>query len=715
MSLREKLSTISKTIEEKKLNQKKEEQESKLSPIREKIKSLEELRVSLEMIKNSLSGEDIKKTLTQKTTDKESVGLGMKEYAASTDQNLKNKKNKIEEILSENTEAMESLGISKTDDLISHPDFSSDEEVVALKKGREQKDSLLVSDESLKQRLAALGLEINEVDGSYDSVRKVVDVKLDQLDQEIATEKIKTPEGRQEVIEKLASQIGKDSHSMIFEKKGGSAELEFNRNAYSGPKLIASGEKVTLINWSQSNLIPSTFNKIKEEHEDELSEEALVFFYQKKVESLVKNYEKTHENDQGLKEKLDNNLKEKASTLQAIKEFIKQRDKLSATLEKKSTDLSQKGIKFNSVSISGYGGKYKDLLLLDASQDAEKILQEVEADDFPPRYDLVKMQELVLSRTKAIEEFTAQVENMKTEEDVEALTYGQKSPVGNLHGNQLKQNTKYVNFDFKITDAGREYYDNLQELEKNHKYCSEVLKILDQRIKDNEIVIEKFSEKITLAVKANLIEQRYRQQATEFNFDQEINRFEQNNKRIESNKQLALEEIKKIGTDKINIQETLNKLGLSDKEVVIEGVNGRIPAVLEKQAAENTAAKEKKEELNVLENKIAKHLAAKPKIFGKDTWQSELDKLNENRKSLEAGVEQALVQAKSYFQDGYFSLSIDSRGNIAWSLDKIKFQGSVDDVFKNIEKLITEKYIDKKVPESIQRMYTEYQQLTQKI
>lgn len=199
MSLEKKLSKISLELKEKKAQEEKELLEEKLRPIRAKIKDFEVEKHQLEVILNSL-----KLKLGQKVDEKSvAEGIGMKEYSVNTENKFKKEEGRIDRIIKDNKEALKTLGLESRDQLLENPDFAGDSEILDYKEAKAQKDDLLLSDEALKSRLIALGIEFNQEDFSYEIAEDLVAKKIKDIDYKLSLEKRKTPEGREELKEEL--------------------------------------------------------------------------------------------------------------------------------------------------------------------------------------------------------------------------------------------------------------------------------------------------------------------------------------------------------------------------------------------------------------------------------------------------------------------------------------------------------------------------------
>lgn len=198
MSLENKLSKLSNKVREDNENKSKKDQEERLEPIRLKIKAIEKIRFEHELILESL----------RLKTDKD-TGVGMREYSEGVKNEFKRKDTQLEELVSKHKEALEAIGVENKDQLLENPDFLEDEEIVNFKKAKEQKENLELSNESLKEKLLSLGMTFDKENFSYDLAEKILQEKIEQIKKELALEKAKTPEGKEELKQELIEYFNK--------------------------------------------------------------------------------------------------------------------------------------------------------------------------------------------------------------------------------------------------------------------------------------------------------------------------------------------------------------------------------------------------------------------------------------------------------------------------------------------------------------------------
>lgn len=292
MSLENKLSQISNQIRENKENENKKLQEEKLEPVRLKIKELEKIKFQQELILGSLklkSGKD--------------SGIGMREYSTKTENEFKKENIRLDELINKNHEALKTIGVENKDQLLENSNFSEDEEIINYKKSKEQKENLELSDSALKERLLSFGITIDQKNFSYDSAEKTLEEKIEQTSKELALEKAKTPEGKEELKEELIQYFNKKIPSFSFSKAdnsdhynkdyvlnlGGYDRIEFDEN-----RIISAD-------------IPGSFSrgeweKIEEKYPYDVIREAMNKVFEKKVGNSSYSYDLSRSDDRETKE-----------------------------------------------------------------------------------------------------------------------------------------------------------------------------------------------------------------------------------------------------------------------------------------------------------------------------------------------------------------------------------------------------------------------------
>ena len=168
-------------------------------PINDKVKTLQSEKDQLELIYGSLS------LMSRPYLN---IGKGMKEYSNDVKESYKNSAGKIESIISQKKEFLDSIGIKNIDDLVNNEDYNKEKEVVEFNEEKTKDDELKKADSKLIDRLKELGVVI-EGDFSYENIEKKAMERIKLLDNEIIEEKLKTKTGKEEVVNDLSKEISK--------------------------------------------------------------------------------------------------------------------------------------------------------------------------------------------------------------------------------------------------------------------------------------------------------------------------------------------------------------------------------------------------------------------------------------------------------------------------------------------------------------------------
>lgn len=304
MSLKEKLSNISKGIEGSKKEETEKQSQQKLEPVYSKIKEINGLKKQLEIIQGSLS----LKSGVLLNRKGEVTGAGMKEYRTGTKEKVKKESGNLDSLMGENKEALASMEIKTRDELIENPEFNEEPEVIAYKESLKQDEGLEISDASLKKRLVDLGLPVDEKNFSYELAEQKITKKIESLDHELLIEELKTPEGREAGIEKVAEEFS--SHILDFSLRPDGfnrARSHNSDNLVRGDgyhvldtrfdsqwrdvlKMDISNDNVSIkMNYLNGiKLIPEdTFNYIKKVYGEENARLALEKAYENKIKNCV--------------------------------------------------------------------------------------------------------------------------------------------------------------------------------------------------------------------------------------------------------------------------------------------------------------------------------------------------------------------------------------------------------------------------------------------
>lgn len=315
MSLKEKLTVLSQNLETEKNNKEKAEEEEFLKPTREKIKNLELSLRDLDLIKNSLEF---------KGDENQKDAIGMQDYAKNTNQNIEAKSSEINDLILENKEALKELGVENEEQLVSSPEFATDSEVIEYHKAKEQGEDLKISDTKLKERLMDLGVEFDAENFSYELAIPAIDKKIKETALELNQERIKTPEGKELVLDNLAKEFEEKTkklklNSISERNKSIDSDLEKKQPDYSYRFKIGENnfniefkdEKTKVDNWYNLRLIPDNFKDVKAAYGEEIACEALEKTYQNKINDTFSEFNnrlEKNENNSGTEDKVSETI-----------------------------------------------------------------------------------------------------------------------------------------------------------------------------------------------------------------------------------------------------------------------------------------------------------------------------------------------------------------------------------------------------------------------
>jgi len=694
MSLDKKLGSISQNLELEKKNKEKKEEEERLKPIREKVEFLSRHKQVLEIIKNSLE---------LKSDKNKGQGLGMEEYSEQTTKKVKSETAQLDQVMTRHQEALKSVGVGSREGLISHPDFAEEEEVIAYKKAVEQDEGLKMSDADLQTRLKKVGVDFNLENFSYSEANRAVTEKLQAVDQELRQEKLKTPEGREEVLEEVAKKLETATPRIEFSlfDRGRDSGITID-NDYN-PNIRLSGEKAKFSDWHRPNLIPGDFDKLITQYGEELTREGLRKAYRSKVEKAVSAFDIKNENAVSLRQQLEVNRAEVVKARQMLQEFIHRKEECQRLLTGKAEELKKKNIKFSPEHASGYGNDYNNLLELSSGRTADDLQRELWDDEkFPPEYDFKKIQERVQSRLDSLKEFAAAVNDIQSQEDADNLSRGQKSPTSSLHTNQLNLRWPETKFKFKTADG----YDSkfLNDFIHEHKTYSAAGKFLGDRVGALTRATEKISETLDLGLQTQLKEREFDKAAREAglgssqpsSFESQVNRIEKDGK----DAQKLLEEIKTL---QLTLPQT-EELSLANSYIHVPSIEAEL-----KTLAQETSQAE--QNLQDLERKVERHQAKEPKLFGKDKWQAELDSLDSQKTELKEKIRK--MKSEDYntlYRKSVIYIPTERYSHAEGILKEYKARGKAAEIFIGLEKDLAE-LIDRKVPPVLTKLYEEFRAL----
>lgn len=713
MSLAEKISNISGAIKEEKISEMESKQNEALEPVRAKIKDLEKKKFNLEMLKNSL---DYKR-------EKNDDGLGMKEYSSQVSGAKEKHAKKLEKIIVDNPEAMEKLEVKDINDLVDNEELNKEEEIVNYKESVKENEGLQLSDEQLKKRLADLGVEMGEEDFSYELASQKIDNSLEELNNELAIEQLKTPEGRNEVINNLAedfSASSKDIYNLSLEKnnqqkKGSLGEVpdyfvDINlkdKKEYQGKKVEIEilKDQAVIPGYSGLKLLPSNFQENVDKFGLDVAQEALLLTYEGKLDSsLVLDKLK---NERNLLEAVSPKKRQEVITL--FQEFDSKRQEMGNLLNRKSEELKEKNLDFDPNNPKGYKVNYSYIFSLSTDGTDNQIMRNFNeicpANSFP-EYDYEQMAAIIQERVSEIEKAIKVVENINDQEGINKfLDYddddNQESVAffaGQSHSGRVNF-SKNANFRY-----GKESEKVARDLSNRFPSYEEATKYLDAEITEKENVKEKISKTLSEALKYEYLESQLVNSA----YGKNIYELDRSVKDIETEKKDAESFLLAIADIELKIP----------KDEDLE-VSGEFITSITKQNKYKELKIELDNKLNIkhkAKDKLNEQERSEP-FFGKSKWR---DKNIESEKEI-AKLEDELKELKQKYDEAVkesgYNINVSkiySYGKANDLFKKNNKSGKSDEIFKELKEELT-KLSTQKLPEDVAHIYEELKSLSKKI
>lgn len=709
MSLKDKLENISQQINVEKEEKKKNEESERLKPIREEIKKKEKEIFDLEIIKNSL---DFK-------SDQNKKNEGMTEYAESTTNKKKKTKAELESIANANSEALEKMGVKNIDDLTSNPEFAEEEEVVAYKEADAQESDLVLSDTKLKNRLAELGIEINDDNFSYKTASEEISKRLDVLNNELMAEKFKTPEGKEEAEEMLikhfakeipkmelgtaqkdVSKIGTEVFSVSIKIGGDVKEFEiYDRAKFKkGPYI--------------EGVLPNDFAEKSKKYGVEFVAEALKKAYSANLkEAFVKTDENINEGARGALEKLKNVSPETArEAYQLAMVFEKKKGEALKIVDDKNEEFKE----LKGLPISDFGFKKISLFGLYDKQD-EKDLQRLRYPNFFPKNEsqlnYLEVKKHIEKRIETIDKYIEELRTLTVDEVKEYNSLPLTAPRGetkkyNEIGKYIHELHKDKNEKCFSDDI---YYDNQKKNVRQFGDYYSAQEYFQEKIKKSSDVEKKISEKILEIVDLETLKF-------------ELAGADYRKRDIMSDFKAKISDIERKGND---ISKVLNGMFRAkfnipdDEEMEIKGsfvyfVNRKaeVDKMIEK-------LKVKEDELKVKEEELGKKRNSEPSLFGKGKWREEVSLMEEGVANLknEVSNEKNNINRKSSLVNINYINSDDLRSNSELSrfISEYSVSGTGKEIFDDLKQKLEEMSKKEGLPDDVYEKYMKAVKLQDKI
>lgn len=718
MALKDKLGDLSQQIAVEKEAAKEAKQTEDLKPIRAHIKKLEKTKLDLEMIKNSL---DFKK-------ETPADGLGMKEYATKAKDETKKTRQQLEEIATENKEALDKLGVKDIDELANNPEFAEEEEVVAYKQAEKQEEGVQLSDAQLKKRLASFDININDENFSYETASQEISQHLEKIDSELLTEKLKTPEGREETINQLAAEFAQTTKQLEFSGMSRKVDAEkdrgFDKNKadvycqlslkdkpgqYGGDNFRVEffGDKATINDFYNLKLLPKDWQEKVDKYGEEIAAEALKKNYQQKIEGVFNDPSKLQGEAEKMRSALELiNPEKRRQALKALSAFESKRSEVLRLLQKKSEELKSQGIDLSAEYASGYGSEYQQVFEFGWKMDIKSVTSFLEQGNNKlfPTYDFDKTREIAERRINELNDAIEVITNLKTEKDVHNFSYNNKSEI--YVGNLAKKK-----FDNSFEDSARFKlpkeinYNEEQQLAQQFSSYEEAKNYLDREIAELDKMKNKIQEKLDEVVDYRITEHNLRQEYGAYASSKSV---EDMVKKIEGEKESAHQGLLAIASLQAKLP--------ANEELKVRGITVEIPSKLQATNQLNQEKEEKVKELDEKRALLEQQKKSEP-WFGKDKWRQKIQLLEQEIKELATKIAELTTKAGQESKASFQYADIQKLNSFSESkdlFDKYKAAGTSDEVFVELQKSL-QVLVDKEVPVSAKLFHEKLQELEKKL
>lgn len=623
----------------------------------------------------------------------------MKEYAIKTASEKKKTHSQLEQIASNNKEALEKIGVKNIEELVDNPEFAADEEIVAYKQAEKQEENVRLSDAQLKKRLADFDINISDENFSYETASDEIGRRLENLNNELLAEKLKTPEGREEAINSLVKEFSETTGQLknfnmsrkVYSEKN--RDLDQNETGdycqlslgNSEVRVEFFGDKAVLNDFYNLRLLPPDWAKKTDKYGQEVAQEALKQNYNQKLEEVFNSPDRLQGKAKEMRAALEViNPEKRYQAIESLSAFKTKRDEVFKLLQEKSEELKSQGINFSAEYNSDYGMKYEEIFELGHGYrgQVETVIEVIRSNDNNSLYDFDNITVVAQQRVSDLDQALKTIQNIKTKEDVSTFS---NSNLRDLHD-------KYLNCNFEkyaVPELPPGIFLEVRGLlkDKDSSYKAEVWR-LDKEIAELEEMKNKIAEKIGEAVDYKITEhdlhQKYGHNSSRQSLEDMIKRIEC--VREEANKGL------------LAIAELQTKLP-ANENLIVRGITVEAPA---KREAARKIIREiylKEEELNQKRADLNQQKELSP-WFGKGKWRQKIDLLEQEIKELTAEIAKLKAQSQ---QEKHHIYYIDIK-NARFFYDQVEdlfkkysATGQTDEVFVELQKSL-QTLADKEAP-----------------
>lgn len=696
MSLAEKLSKMSEAHQIQKQQEENQTKEAELAIIKGRIEDLEQQKYVLGNIFESLNYEA-----------NEGDGSTMKNYPSKVSEDIINVRSHIENLFNENKDVLLTHGIDTVEKLIESDIANDTPEIKEYREVHEDKryqKELNKTDDIFYNKLVSFGV-INEADESirkpdgsldYEKANFLIKLRLEEIDDEILLEKIKTPEGNEAkeiLIEKLSKEIIDDIPDVFFrvnKNTHGADELEIGRN--SG-RILIYDDKVKFDGFVADNITPDILKALEIKYGEELTDKSLEKAYRVKINDAFKYLDRERNNNEAkLYNDLERSNPEKwQEAKEAYDDYNNQANYLRSVLSAKSKDFESREIHFNPKHITGYGGTYEDLIAFAEYESDNKKIKEAfhfGSSIYPPGlyYDTLKT--FIDTRKDQLNELISVIENLDDNFD---FRY-RDNQISSIHKKILQTNL----------DKVRRKTENIESLRRFNFY-NNASEYFEKKLKEREDIKLKVLEKIHLA--AEYIE--IRNELKKGNWSTHTEHLDRHIKQIEDRAEEAknaLNEILKL------------ELEIPDEELILDG--NYITVVSVKKELDNVRQeiRDKENKLNFQKQEYQAKLNSKPPLFGKEAWNKKLETMAKEIDILSTEVNYLNNEKyKDLVNKLKFYINTPNYSHVQNQIKSLPvYQGNKETIIRMLTSKVNE-IINTKVPDKVIQLSKKYKDLEQEL
>lgn len=717
MALKDRLGDLSQQIAAEKQAEAKIQRDEQLAPTRANIKKLEKEKLDLEMIKNSL---DFKNERDPKNNQ------GMEDYAESTGAGVKKTHDQLEQIAADNPEALKELSIESVEELVASPEFSEEEEVVVYKKAADQQEGLFLSDTKLKNRLAKLGVDMKDEDFSYETASQEIGRHLENLNNELLSERLKTPEGKEKVVEDLVEEFSKNTENLFWEgsftvdkeaqRRGSGSNTEnsyyefaFKANESSHGdsfRVEFIDDKLKISNYYNLPILPKNFKEQADKYGDEITAEALKQSYDEKVNNAFMAANAPLGEATRQRSLIESFSPEKQKLAeQALRNFDLKKKEVLDLLRTKSEELKAKGIEFDPEKASGYGIKYDSLFQFGNKshgpelKNAEDIINTFHTGGYNhnklyPNYNYDKLVDVAERRINELDQAIGVINGIVDKESVNKFlgeddanisngvysrrVYYKECPINKLH-HQLLDNKFQEEAKFEYAEYVD--YKELEELSSKFKSYAEASQYLDKEIAEAENIEKKVAEKVAEVVDYRVTEHNIR------NLDKAyLNLSPDSLRDMVKGVEYEREDAKKIMVAIAELQARLPQ----EEDLRVKGSNVTVPGKEIEYTALGQDINKKQNELKSAKAALSEKQKLEPWL-GKDAWRKKVEELRKEVDKVEVDISELKEKYELARSKSSYYLRFDDNNMVPWNklkkiIETYSATGKANEIFEDLKK-----------------------------